>query len=104
MKYFKYFIEFLLTIISFVMFKVLGADLSSKFCGKIFQIIGPFFRPRKIIHSNIIRAFPNIDKNNLQQTGKNKDILDLGDFTNKWKSFGWNTYEVDGHNINDLLK
>ena len=45
-----------------------------------------------------------IDKNNLQQTGKNKDILDLGDFTNKWKSFGWNTYEVDGHNINDLLK
>lgn len=45
-----------------------------------------------------------IDKNNLQQTGKNKDILDLGDFTNKWKSFGWNTHEVDGHNINDLLK
>lgn len=44
-----------------------------------------------------------VDKNNLQQTGKNEDILDLKNLTEKWKSFGWNTYEVDGHNVDELL-
>jgi len=45
-----------------------------------------------------------IDKNNLQQTGSNKDILNLGNLTSKLNSFGWDTYEVDGHNIDELLK
>jgi len=54
-------------------------------------------------HLNLENLKVIIDKNNLQQTGKNKDILDLGDLTSKWKSFGWNTHEIDGHSINDLL-
>jgi transketolase len=45
-----------------------------------------------------------IDKNNLQQTGSNKDILNLGNLTSKLNSFGWQTYEVDGHNVDELLK
>ena len=44
-----------------------------------------------------------VDKNNLQQTGKNEDILNLGNLVQKWKSFGWNTHEVDGHDIAKLL-
>ena len=32
------------------------------------------------------------------------DILNLNNISDKWKSFRWNTYEVDGHNINDLLQ
>ena len=45
-----------------------------------------------------------IDKNNFQQTGSNKEIMDLGNLSEKWKSFGWETIEVDGHNIESLLK
>ena len=44
-----------------------------------------------------------IDKNNFQQTGSNKDIMDNPNLKEKWSSFGWNTKEVDGHNINELL-
>ena len=61
MKYIKYFFQFLLTIISFIIFKILGPNLSSNLSGKIFEKIGPFFRSKKIIHSNIKRAFPNIN-------------------------------------------
>tara|TARA_B100000795_G_scaffold243969_1_gene208197 strand:+ start:4430 stop:5260 length:831 start_codon:yes stop_codon:yes gene_type:complete len=44
-----------------------------------------------------------IDKNNFQQTGSNEDIMDNPNLKEKWSSFGWNTKEVDGHNINELL-
>jgi transketolase len=40
-----------------------------------------------------------LDKNNLQQTGTNREIMSLGDLVSKWKSFGWNVAEIDGHNI-----
>ena len=43
-----------------------------------------------------------IDKNNLQQTGFNADIMDVGDLKLKFKSFGWKVLEVDGHNISKL--
>ena len=43
-----------------------------------------------------------IDKNNFQQTGDNKTIMDLGNLKNKVESFGWNTTEIDGHNISEL--
>jgi len=44
-----------------------------------------------------------LDKNNFQQTGTNKEIMDSHSMIDKWKSFGWNTSEVDGHNINELV-
>ncbi|MDC0875789.1 transketolase [Candidatus Pelagibacter sp.] len=43
-----------------------------------------------------------IDRNNFQQTGNNKSIMDLGNLKNKVESFGWNTTEIDGHNINKI--
>ncbi len=70
MKYFKYFIQFLLAILSFILFKILGPNLSSKLSGKLFEKIGPFFRSKEIIESNIKKAIPNInsvDINNITQ-------------------------------------
>ena len=61
MKYLSYFIQFILTILFFVLFKILGPSLSSRLSGKIFENIGPFFRSKKIIHSNIKKAYPNIE-------------------------------------------
>lgn len=43
-----------------------------------------------------------IDKNNYQLGGLTGDVMNLGDMVAKWKSFGWETIEVDGHNIEQL--
>ena len=70
MKYFKYFIQFILTFISFFIFKFLGPNLSSKISGKIFEKIGPYFRSKEIIHLNIKRAIPNINSKDLKKINK----------------------------------
>ena len=70
MKHIKYFIQFILALISFFIFKILGIKLSSYFCGKIFELIGPLFRSEKVIHSNIKRAMPQISSNELNTIKK----------------------------------
>ena len=65
MKYIYYFIQFIFTIFCFLIFKILGPKISSNFGGILFEKIGPLFRPRKLIHSNIKKAIPNIDNVNL---------------------------------------
>ena len=76
MKIIKYFFQFLLAVFCFIFFKILGAKLSSKLSGKIFENIGPFFRSKKTIEENIKRAIPNISEENL----------------NKIKTSMWNNY------------
>ncbi len=65
MKYIKYFFQFIFIISGFLLFKILGPYLSSNISGKIFEKIGPFFRSKKIIHSNIKKAFPNVKEKDL---------------------------------------
>ena len=67
MKSIKYFFQFLLVLLSFIFFKLLGAYLSSKICGKVFEKIGPFFRSKKVIESNIKRAIPSISSEELKK-------------------------------------
>ena len=43
-----------------------------------------------------------IDKNNLQQTGTNSEIMSVGDLVSKWKSFGWQVFEIDGHDVPEI--
>ena len=45
-----------------------------------------------------------VDKNNFQQTGKNSSIMDLKNLTNKFKSFGCEAIEIDGHDIKKIYK
>ena len=63
----KYFFQFLIVIIMFFIFKLLGLRLSSYLGGKVFQIIGPFFRSKNLIHQNIMKAFPNIDQKKMNE-------------------------------------
>ncbi len=77
MKLIKYFIQFILIIICFVIFKILGPRLSSNLSGKIFELIGPFFRSKRVIHSNIKRGIKNINSENL------KNITNL-----MWNNYG----------------
>jgi len=45
-----------------------------------------------------------VDLNGLQALGPTRDILDLSPLAGKWRAFGWDVVEVDGHNIPALLK
>ena len=55
----KYFFQFLFILIFFLIFKIIGLKNSSALGGKLFKIIGPFFRSSDLIHENIKKAFPN---------------------------------------------
>ena len=44
-----------------------------------------------------------VDYNKWQATEKTKDIMYLDPIKDKWKSFGWKTYEIDGHNFSSLI-
>ena len=61
MSNFKYFIQFILIVPLFLFFKLTGLNIASFLGGKLFEIIGPLFRSKQIIHSNIKKAFPMID-------------------------------------------
>lgn len=44
-----------------------------------------------------------IDFNKLQIDGFCCDIKDMGPFTHKWKDFGWNVIETDGHDVVKMM-
>lgn len=44
-----------------------------------------------------------VDCNGLQSGGKVADIQDLGNLEMKFKSFGWDTQVIDGHNPEEIL-
>ena len=43
-----------------------------------------------------------IDFNKWQATGRSRDIFALEPLREKWKAFGWNTEEINGHNFKEL--
>jgi len=44
-----------------------------------------------------------VDYNKLQSDGDSTQIIDLGDLAGKFKSFGWDVREIDGHNIDEIV-
>ena len=44
-----------------------------------------------------------LDKNQVQQTGATKEVMDIGDVASKWKAFGFNVMEIDGHNMGQII-
>ena len=45
-----------------------------------------------------------VDCNRLQATGAIIDRFDLNPIRQKWEAFGWNTIEVNGHDVSALLE
>ena len=45
-----------------------------------------------------------VDINHLQLTGPTEKVISLGDLGAKFRAFGWNTVEIDGHNVEQILK
>ncbi len=44
-----------------------------------------------------------IDFNKWQATGRSQDVMMISPLKDKWESFGWETYEIDGHNFKEIL-
>lgn len=45
-----------------------------------------------------------IDCNGFQAMGQTKDVLNMEPLADKWKAFGWNVLEIDGHNFEQIDK
>ena len=54
-------------------------------------------------HYNLKNIVVIIDKNNFQQTGSNSEIMNTADLALKWRSFNWDVFEIDGHDIKELF-
>ena len=66
MKIIKYFFEFIFIIILLIIFKILGFKLASNMGGYIGKKIGPLFRSKQTILTNIKNALPKTDKADLE--------------------------------------
>ena len=66
MKIFKYFLEFIFIVILFIIFKILGFKLASNMGGYIGKKIGPLFRSKQTILTNIKNALPSTNKADLE--------------------------------------
>ena len=55
-------------------------------------------------HHKLDNLFVIVDANELQAMGKVKEILNIEPLKNKWKAFGWEVREIDGHNFEEIEK
>ena len=44
-----------------------------------------------------------LDKNQVQQTGTVKEVMDIGNAVEKWKSFGFHVIEINGHDMGQIV-
>lgn len=45
-----------------------------------------------------------IDDNQMQSDGKSSDVMDMGNWEDKWSSFGFATTVVNGHDVEELFQ
>ena len=106
----KYFVQFLIIFFLFIIFKILGLNLASNFSSWFLKIFGPFFRSKKIIDNNILKAFPAIDSENLKKISMNMwgnygRILSEYVFLKNFRESKFeDRLEIVGQNILDEIK
>ena len=55
-------------------------------------------------HENLDNLVAIVDRNHLQIDGDTADVCDPGDMCAKFSAFGWEASQVDGHDIDALIK
>jgi transketolase len=45
-----------------------------------------------------------VDYNHIQSLAPTATVMDLEPFAGKWRAFGWDTFEVDGHDVSALCQ
>jgi KDO2-lipid IV(A) lauroyltransferase len=67
MKIIRYFLEFILVIFFFLVFKIIGLKLSSELGEIIGKYFGPLFRKKTIAKKNILIAFRNFNEKSINE-------------------------------------
>ena len=55
-------------------------------------------------HYNLDNLCAIVDWNGLQIDGKNEDVMNVKPIDEKFKAFGWNVIEIDGHNLEEIVE
>ena len=97
--------------ISFALGIVLACNLDKRNCNVYAMIGDGESQEGAVWEASMAAAFYKLDnlivildKNQVQQTGKTKDIMDIGDVVLKWKAFGWNVIDINGHDMLQIVK
>ncbi|MDP4151910.1 MAG: transketolase [Bacillota bacterium] len=45
-----------------------------------------------------------VDRNHLQISGNTEDVMKLEDFSAKWTAFGWDVQQINGNNMDEIIK
>ena len=53
-------------------------------------------------HHRLSNLVAVVDDNGQQAMGRTRDIMDLSPLAEKWRAFGWDAREVDGHSVPEL--
>jgi len=53
-------------------------------------------------HHRLASLVAIIDLNGQQAFGYTRDVLDLAPMAEKWRAFGWDVHEIDGHDLDGL--
>ena len=110
MKSAIYFIQFILILILFLLFRILGLRYASKISSKLVSLIGPFFRSKRIIKSNLLKGIPNLDAAGIKEISEGMwsnygrilaEYIFIKDFR---KSKYTNNIEIIGQEILDDIK
>ena len=70
MKFVRYFFEYILIIILFCIFKLLGYRISSEFGCFLGKTFGPFFRSKKIIKDNLLKFDSSLTPEEISKISK----------------------------------
>lgn len=52
---------------------------------------------------NLDNLITFVDYNKWQATGRSNEVMSLQPLVEKWKAFGWSTYEIDGHDMQAIV-
>ncbi len=54
-------------------------------------------------HHKVDNLIATVDWNGQQIDGTNDQVMSLGDLPAKWRAFGWDVLQMDGHNTQEIL-
>ena len=55
-------------------------------------------------HHKVDNLIVTVDYNGQQIDGPTKKVMSLGNLKAKWKAFGWEVMEMDGHNMSEIIQ
>jgi transketolase len=55
-------------------------------------------------HHKLSNLIAIVDNNGQQAFGKTKEVIDLEPLGEKWRTFGWEVHQVEGHSTEELMK